>query len=149
MPTDFIKDVAAALKPPEDGAPTPEYRWRTTVAYSIVCGYGLAMLQAAAMWGFLNTFGFMGFAQAADVNARFKTAEASIAEMKTAMRADTNDLKATIIAGQIIGMHATECSARRANNTPLAESISAQISDLQVSYMRVSAGLQYPLQSCP
>lgn len=149
MPVEFLKDVAAALKPPPDGGPTPEYRWRTTVAYSIIGGYGLAALQAAAIWGFLTLFGFSGFAMAADVNTRFKTVETSVAEMKTTMRDNTNDLKATIIAGQIIGMYATECSAKRSGTIVLAMSIDAQISSLQVQYMKVSGGAQYPLMPCP
>ena len=156
MPVEFLKDVAAALKPPPDGAPTPEYRWRTTVAYSIIVGYGVALLQAALIWGLLSTFGFSGFARADSVDRRFDQIAADklagqkvIEDVKSSMTQNTNAILARVISGQILSTYASECAARRSGNTALAANIDTQLSDLQVSYMSVSGTREYPLRPCP
>ena len=154
MAVDFLKDVATALKPPAEGGPTPEYRWRATVAFSIIVGYGIAILIHAAIWGFIP--GFSGFAFASDVNNRFQVAMSATADtrnqitaMNRTLNTNANMILATVISGQILNMYANECAAKRSHNIDLAANIDAQTSDLQVKYMAVSGGSLYPLAPCP
>ena len=62
--TDLIKDIGTVLKPPPEGGPTADYRWRQTVAYAIVGAYATILAMALAIWGFLGAWGFPGFALA-------------------------------------------------------------------------------------
>mgnify|MGYP003650268703 CR=1 FL=1 len=73
---------------------------------------------------------------------------AGIAEM-LANKIDhaTNRLDAGRIKGNLIAMQTRYCDAVRARNIPLADSISAIISELQVEYVRVT-GTAFLMRDC-
>lgn len=157
MVTEFVKDAVSVLKPPPEGAPTPEYRWRLTVATSIIVGYVLGSTVVLAIWGVFASIGFSGFAQAADVKAQFlevsndrRDVQQKFDALSRKTSADTRTVLATVISGQILTMAASECAAKRAGNFGLVGSISGQLSDLQARYEEVSpVGRKYPLEPCP
>lgn len=156
MAGEFIKDLATALKPPPEGEPSAEYKWRATVALSIIVGYALALGVHAAIWGFLTPVGFGGFAYASDLKTHVATEitdrmnlQRSIDSVGQQMQVHTQSIMAVVISGQVIAMHTNYCIAERSKNIALAENESSQISNLQASYMRVSGGQPYPLEPCP
>ena len=146
---DDVERLVGALIPPDGNDGKGMRRWRVTVALllgGVILGSAFHIAYAC---GWLTTFGLSGFAQADVVAQNNASMERKFEGLARSQKNNTNEIMATVISGQILGMYATECSAKRSGNIGLAGSISDQLSTLQVQYSRYSGGQFFPLQPCP
>lgn len=128
---DLIRDVGKALIPPEDPHDPAIYRWRATVAITIVLLAGVMLMNILLTWGMLPVL-FSGFALASDVT-----------ELKT----QQVEIRAAQIEGQILDARERQCHAIKEGNQEAQRFALVRVQEKLALYRQVTKA-EYRLPGC-
>lgn len=128
---DLVKDLGAALIPPEDPHDPAIYRWRATVAIAIVILAGVMLMNILLTWGMLPVL-FSGFALASDV-----------AELKT----QQVEIRASQIETQILDARERQCHAIKEGNEEAQRFALVRLQEKLALYRQVTRA-DYRLPGC-